>query len=300
MIVEKSNKGANDWNTTCTFNLADNVNADVSVGDNTNYFRVKMKNEVGESEPSPVVRVPPAVFPGVPKNVNCKHDNLYDQVTILWEQPTNNPEAATRYELEWQDDESDHWILKRLDGSVFTTVVKELNPRTKYTFRLRAVNDEFSMKGEFYEISATTKIETPGDPQKVYVMTRRLTCVELGWNAPETNPDHVKHYAVHICEVKKDITENKWQSLGPIPRDCSSITIDSLKESAYFHVVIQALNLNGDGGKKYIQVSTTYSTTEKLKPKFKSKGNLKLSLTSEDLPSPFKISDEILNRTINK
>ena len=113
VIVEKSNKGANDWTKSCTFKAEGNFfnnegkcNVDVALRDDIHHFRVKMRNGVGDSDPSPVVDVPPAVFPGKLQNLNCKHKNSCYQVTISWEQPTTNPEAATRYELQRQEDEN--------------------------------------------------------------------------------------------------------------------------------------------------------------------------------------------------
>ena len=226
-----------------------------------------MKNGVGDSDPSPVVDVPQA--PGKPQNLNCKHNDLCYQVTISWERPTINPEAATRYELQRQEDEHGQWVLETLEkkviDGVFTAVVKGLNPRTKYNFRLCAVNDANGLKGEFCETSSTTKIEIPGDPQKVVDITRRLTCIELGWNALTINPDHVKYYAVHICKVEDKKEKNKWQSLDLLPSNCLSIAIEGLEENTYYHVIVRALNQEGDGGEQYIKVSTTYAATETLK-----------------------------------
>ena len=169
-------------------------------------------------------------------------------------------------------------------------MVSGLNPRTKYKFRLCAVNHVYGLKGDFCEISSTTKVEIPGDPQKVVVIRKRRTYIELGWNAPTTYPAHVKYYAVHICKVEDKIEKNKWQSLDLLPSKCLSITIESLEENTYYHVFVRALNQNGDGGKKYIKVSTTYAMTEKLK-------FTKQSPASGCL---FNISDETLNESIQK
>ena len=103
VVVESStNKDGREWKLVDEFELSggeDVIRNDVTLSGDISCFRVKMRNDIGDSDPSPVVDVPPAVFPGIPKNVKCI-DVSHDQVKISWQKPDINPEAATRYELE--------------------------------------------------------------------------------------------------------------------------------------------------------------------------------------------------------
>ena len=257
-VIVESSKDCIDWNPAGEFRLTEENVIDVKLSKGVRCFRVKMRNDKGESCPSPVVDVPPELFPGKPKNVKCIKV-LHDQVTLSWQQPEVNPEAATRYELEMRPTNINEWkLVKIIDykaGRPLKAVAERLEHNTKHHFRVCAINGPHHKRGEYQGVSATT-FDTPGHPQKVHVIDRRYTYLKIGWRAPKTHPEYVEHYVVHICR-DHDRLNAGWQHLNKLfPANCSSVVISGLNEDTYYHVCIRALNRNGNGGSGYIRIGT--------------------------------------------
>ena len=254
MIVENSKDGK-------IWNEADNeiklekgkdiIRKNVQLSSDICCFRVKMKNEVDFSDPSPVVYVPPAVFPGKPKYVRA--DVSHDKVTITWQQPDINPRAATKYELEKQVRDNEWKVLKIVRGAPFKAVAEKLHPSTNYHFRICAVNESCDMRGEHEMISAKT-IGIPGKPNEVKITERRLNCFKMCWHEPSRNSEYVQYYVVHIRKSQ----DPTWQHLDVIPNNCLSVVITGLDQATWYDVFVRAVNQNGNGDHDYIKVGTKY------------------------------------------
>lgn len=214
-----------------------------------------MKNEVGISDPSPVVYVSPAVFPGKPKNLHA--DVSHNKVTITWQQPDINPRAATKYELEQQVRDNEWKVLKIVRGAPFQAVAENLHPTTDYTFRICAVNGPHDKRGEHEVISAKT-IDIPGKPNEIKIIERRLNCFKMSWREPSKNSEYVQYYVVHISKLQDHRT---WQHLDLISKEFLSVVITGLEESTYYDVFVRAVNRNGNGDHDYIKVGTKYPIT---------------------------------------
>lgn len=72
------------------------------------------------------------------------------------------------------------------------------------------------------------------------------------WDAPETNPEYIKHYTVHIRRNR----DHDWLHLKLLPSSCSSVVISGLQESTSYQVCVRPLNQNGNGGSGYIIMET--------------------------------------------
>jgi len=66
------------------------------------YFRVKLKNEIGISEPSEIAEVATIdLNPGPPQNFRVVRDECtHDSIKLAWDIPAIHPVAARSYELE--------------------------------------------------------------------------------------------------------------------------------------------------------------------------------------------------------
>ena len=256
MIVENSKDGG-DWNVVGNETHLvgeDIIRKVVPLSSGISYFRVKMKNEVGISDPSPVVYVPPAVFPGKPKHVHA--DVSHNKVTITWQQPDINPRAATQYELENNVRDNEWKVLKIVRGTPFQAIAENLHPSTNYKFRICAVNGPHDKRGEHKEISAKT-IEIPGKPNELKVIERRLNCFKMSWCEPSKNSEYVQYYVVHIRKSRA----RTWQHLNLISKDFLSVVITGLDEATYYDVFVRAVNQKGNGGYEYTKVGTKYPIT---------------------------------------
>ena len=293
-VIVESSKVGRDWHKV-EFQLADEkdiVTLNVALHNGIHYFRVRMKNDFGISGPSPVVDVPPAVFPGKPKNV--KASVTHDQVLISWQQPEINSIAATKYEVEKLVRENQWVTLKVVDhkvGCPLKALAERLRPKTKYQFRVCAVNSPHDKRGEYQEISANT-IDIPGPPRKIYVIERGITYFMIGWEAPETNPEYIQHYVVHF---RRDRDQCEWQHLQLLASNCVSVAISGLEASTYYQVCVRALNQNGNGGSGYVLVSTRNRVSAYFLSNPNPSQTAVVTAVETPLPEPFNKSNEQLN-----
>lgn len=185
VIVESSTNedDMENWNVLDTFCLTGGGVSNkfkIQVAHGICFIRVKMRNDIGDSDPSPVISIP-----GKPKNA-CAHVS-HNQVTISWQKPEINPSAAThaRYELEMQLHNKQWKYIAIVDGVPFEAVARKLRSKTLYTFRICAINGPYETRRAYQVVSATT-IDIPGPPKKVKIIEKRFTCFKIGMHLKPT------------------------------------------------------------------------------------------------------------------
>ena len=76
----------------------------INLDNSVQYFRVRMKNEVGVSDPSAIAQAP-YLIPGPPQNIH-EQENLWvketscNRITVSWDKPDAQPQAVKQYEVE--------------------------------------------------------------------------------------------------------------------------------------------------------------------------------------------------------
>ena len=113
---------------------------------NTTYtFRVAMVNEAGESEASEhcqAVTFP--LIPGPPQELRVSSKRTSNLLKIRWKEPTVNPQAVSRYQVEMQHASKKRpWKhLKTVDHEKFSATATGLQSGERYHFRVRAYNSK--------------------------------------------------------------------------------------------------------------------------------------------------------------
>ena len=123
----------------------------------TYIFRVRMVNEVGESEQSESVQVITEQFiPGPPQELRVSSKRSDKSIKIRWKEPAANAQAVIQYEAEFvaEKSKSQEWSI--LKTTKLSAKANDLKPDTKYKFRVRAVNH----KGEYGDYSDEVIAET--------------------------------------------------------------------------------------------------------------------------------------------
>lgn len=118
-------------------------------------YRVRMKNQVGSSEPSDVRELESAqMIPGPPKKLAADKDKiLFNRIVLSWEEPDENPKSVEYYVIQKrfkpQANETDtslnhEWSdVKKCDDTDITKAsVTELTPNTEYQFRIISFNKD--------------------------------------------------------------------------------------------------------------------------------------------------------------
>ena len=124
--------------------------------DKKQYFRVKMRNDAGISEPSkPVLLNPQQLIPGFPQQLKVK-GRTESKIELQWCKPAFNLQAAERYELQKRTIHGSWETASTTDQ--LSAVAEKLEPNTKYWFRVRAINSN-NEEGQFsYNITGETKL----------------------------------------------------------------------------------------------------------------------------------------------
>ena len=110
----------------------------------TMYFRVIMKNDAGESEPSHYCELYCyQMIPGEPHNVRADRVTN-NSVTLKWDEPQVNPKSVDYYHVQMSEGSTDEWrdqsSMKVLKEKSFT--VSNLSHNSPYKFRVLAYNKD--------------------------------------------------------------------------------------------------------------------------------------------------------------
>ena len=139
-------------------------------------YRVIMKNDIGDSEPSSPVNLDPAeIIPGQvlkfkTTGVTC------ESISLSWDKPDVNPSAVDMYQVDYKKNgDRDYKSLNNTRKCSVT--IPSLNPRTKYTIAVIALN---SRKQHVQAISLSdieTLLAKPikPEPPSIYVGRKSIS-----------------------------------------------------------------------------------------------------------------------------
>ena len=143
----------------------------------TYYFRVRMENEIGLSEPSDVVELKTAeLFPGPPDKLNCRSVPEKKEGIISWSAPSINPSSALSYQLKYKKGVSGDWKSCELDNDKKQVVIN-VEPATLYNIRVRALNSIH--EGRWRKAEFITKAWKPNKPMKPTIETDPTNCLQV-------------------------------------------------------------------------------------------------------------------------
>ena len=102
-------------------------------------YRVIMKNDIGDSEPSsPVVLDPTEIIPGQVLKFKTTEVTC-ESISLSWDEPDVNPSAVHMYQVDYKKKgDRDYKSLNNIQKCSVT--IPSLNPRTKYTIAVIALN----------------------------------------------------------------------------------------------------------------------------------------------------------------
>ena len=131
-----------------------------SLSPNTLYnFRVRMVNDVGESEPSEYTQVITTVtIPGPPTELRASSKRAGKLIKIRWKKPEINPHAVAKYEAQVFNKKSQQWnTFKTVHCTKLSATAKDLETNTKYKFRVFAINSQDQSGDYSEELEAETR-----------------------------------------------------------------------------------------------------------------------------------------------
>ena len=177
------------------------------------YFRVSMKNGVGESEPSEWAKVATSeLIPGPPQ----PRDNIYmtcHQIVLNWSQPNIHPIAVKKYKLQKETTTGTWNAITGTPSDLMTATVKNLKPNTKYRFRICAVNEknEGEWSKEFEVQTAPGVPSKPSKPEVTIAAPQKATITVQRLSEKDENGSPLTHVIIEKCAMASDVNA-QWSS----------------------------------------------------------------------------------------
>ena len=176
--------------------------------------------------------------PGIPGVPALTRGNT--QISVSWDEPSNNGSAITSYGVQYRDSTADSWIDWSSSNNT-TALITDLTNDTRYQVRIRAINANGS--SGWSDATNDTPISgvpgAPSTPDLTGISTRILT----DWDAPSFNGGSaVNGYNVQYRAGNSGSWQN-WSHDGT----ADSTTITDLTNSTSYQVRIQSKNSNGNG-----------------------------------------------------
>lgn len=169
-----------------------------------------------------------------------------DHVTVKWQKPEDlGGTDLTGYVLEKMDMDTGRWIPAGEVGPTDTTFTfKNLTPKKKYKFRVKAKNKEGESEpletDDF--ILAKNPYDEPGAPGKPDIIDYDNKSVTLKWAKPDSDGGRpITHYTVEV----KDKFAADWSEIAKTDGPNPEVVVPGLKENMVYQFRVRAHNKSG-------------------------------------------------------
>ena len=225
-------------------------------------FRVQAVTVTGESDPEVTSGKPIGKLPETPENLGADPGDT--QVRLTWDDPRDF--SINYYQYQWTGTNNtsswnaagsqDDWILvPKLMGQtiVHRHTVTGLTNGITYTFRVRAVDDEDDVPGQYAEktamprgVSASNVVIPPGAPTELKA-TGGHQKVELTWDYPDDAS--IDGYEYRQKEGASDSTNSfsAWMPISNSDANTVDYVVTGLTNGIEYTFVVQAVDLVGVG-----------------------------------------------------
>ena len=202
IIVERCSHDSDEWQpdefliSSPGVAIRQEVSLESAIKDIIYYFRIRMKNSGGKSNPSDAVELTVSeLIPGPPQNLSASRSSA-NQIDLKWDEPNLHPKAARTYEIEKKSGETG-WSLLAETSSLYETVTG-LKPNTEYSFRVCARNE--NRRGEYSEVLRTrTAAGAPSRPLAPVVNITSSMKATILVQKQDENGSPITHVVIECC-----------------------------------------------------------------------------------------------------
>lgn len=252
-VLERSPQGATDW---VSVELPAGTTSwrDTGLASSTTYnYRVKARNEVGDSQPTAIVTVttlpPPLQPPVAPTNLSATAVSA-TTVSLTW---LDNAGNETAYALDRSTDGGLTWVIVNHALAVGTTTFNDtgLSPETTYTYRVRAENAA-GVSAWSAPATATTyqPPQPPNAPSGLVAQAISRSEIDLAWT------DNATTESGYRVDTSSDAGVT-WTLLATLPVNTTSYRVSNLlAETSYAYRVV-ATNEAGASAPSNVAQATT-------------------------------------------
>ena len=214
-------------------------------------FKVRAANGVGYSEYSNTIDVSTSIEPpAAPANLRVAN-TWARTVDLNWDDLSNN---ETEFRVAMSRDNGANWDQVGVLAANSTGFgVENLNPGTRYLFKVRAAN------GEGYSeysntIDVITRIELPAAPANLRVANIWARTIDLNWNDLSNNETEFR------IAISRDGGAN-WDNVGVLAANSTGFRVENLNPGTRYLFKVRAAN-----GEGYSEYSNTIDVTTRIEP----------------------------------
>ena len=203
-------------------------------------YRVKLKNKIGESSPSDIVRLPfSALKPGKVQDV--EYEAKAHHITLHWKIPKIHPAIVNSYTIEEQvsDSESSWKPIQTCEAGTNSTTIKFLASNKVYFYRIIAVSKN-DKKGVPLIVSAETEEIFPTKPLNLRIDRKCSNMFKVRWKEPQCDPDALHYYKLEVSEAES--ASKKLVYTCTLKKNCRSKAVSNLNASTSYHIRVTAMN----------------------------------------------------------
>ncbi len=203
--------------------------------------------------------------PSVPAGFTIRAGNT--QVTLSW----NDPGDASIVKYQYKQDNGAWQDVAGSSSSTVSSTVTGLTNRTRYTFKIRAVNAEGN--GPESNTVVATPLSLPGKPAGVMAMPGN-TQVTLSWDDPGD---------ASITGYQYQQDNGAWQDVAGSSSSTVSTTVTGLTNGTVYAFKIRAVNADGPGpGSDAVMATPPLSPPGKPAGVMALAGNTQVTLSWDD------------------
>jgi len=214
-------------------------------------YAVQVFAENSEGLSAPLESVDPIVPrkilgpPSEPSSFECIDVNE-NQITVLWEAPTNDGGTPIRaYKLEINEKSRDQFwttVSDFIEPLSTSYCIENLKEGQKYFVRISAINDNGISAPKVLDkpITLCRMVQPPSPPTgPLKIVSIEKDSFTIGWNPPENDGGS----PINLYEIElRDANKANWKHVGTADSSCCQFQVNNLIENSEYYVRVKASN----------------------------------------------------------
>ncbi|QKZ13136.1 fibronectin type III domain-containing protein [Spirosoma sp. KUDC1026] len=247
ILIERSPNGTDGWSQIAS--VAGNVTtyADQGLNQNTRYYyRIRAVNASGNGPYSTVASaVTPDAPPTAPARLTATPAS-FSQINLSWADLSANESG---FQIERSANGTDGWNkIADVAANVTTYADQNLSPRTRYYYRIRAVNaagnSSYSNAAD-----ATTPDAPPAAPTRLTATAVSNSQINLSWTDGSDNETGF--------ELERSPDGTTWTKVADLPANATTYQNTGLTPNVWYYYRVRAVNAVGQSAYSNIADTST-------------------------------------------
>ena len=247
VLIERSPNGNDNWNQIADVPGTTTTYEDKNLSQNTRYYyRIRAKNASGTGLYSDSANaMTPDAPPVAPARLVATAIS-FSQINLTWADLSNNESG---FELERSPNGTDGWTkITDLPANATSYEDKNRAPRTRYYYRIRAINA--AGPSPYSNVAdATTPDSPPAAPARLTATAASNSQINLVW---ADGPDNETGF-----KLERSLDGNTWTKIADLPANATTYQNTGLTPNTRYFYRVRAVNAVGQSGYSNVADETT-------------------------------------------